>query len=84
MSVWIIKYEWMPNRWLCVWNRGGNALEFYDKAHAEFFLKEHPEAVYGHNYKIVERIYSKDTDVQMEYGTKRNTWEGMGDVCNAD
>ncbi len=79
MTVWIIKYEWLPNRWLCVWNKAGMALEFYDKAHAEHFLKEHPEAVYGHDYKIVSRTYSSDSEARMEYGTKKNIWEGISD-----
>ena len=44
MDFYYIVYEWMPNRWLGVWNKRGNCLEFYDKAHAEHFLQEHPEA----------------------------------------
>lgn len=74
-TVWIIKYEWMPNRWLAVWNKRGNCLEFYDKEHAEYFLQNHPEAVNGHDYKIVQRTYSPETADQMEYGNKSNIWE---------
>ena len=74
-TVWIIKYEWMPNRWFAVWNKRGNCLEFYDKAHAEYFLQEHPEAVSDHNYKIVPFTYSAENADQMEYGNRCNVWE---------
>ena len=74
-TVWIIKYEWMPNRWLGVWNKRGNCLEFYDKAHAEFFLQQHPESIHGHPFRITPRTYSVDDADQMEYGTKYNVWE---------
>jgi hypothetical protein len=74
-TVWIIKYEWMPNRWLGVWNKRGNCLEFYDKAHAEIFLQQHPESIHGHPFCITPRTYSVDDADQMEYGNKYNVWE---------
>lgn len=70
--VWIIKYEWMPNRKLCVYNKRGNNLEFYDKEHAEYFLRQHPEAVNGHPYEIVPVKFTEDS----EYGRTTNVWEG--------
>ena len=73
MKVYIIKYEWMEGRKLCVFNKRGNCLEVIDKEHAEYFLKNHPEAVYGHPYEIVEQIHT-DED-QMEYGRPTNVWE---------
>lgn len=79
MTVWIIKYEWRPGRWLCVWNKRGNALEFYDRAHAELFMKEHPEAVWGHKYGYFERHYNAGDEDMMEYGKKDNVWEGIPD-----
>ena len=78
MDFYYIVYEWMPNRWLGVWNKRGNCLEFYDKAHAEHFLQEHPEAVHGNKYEIRQRHYSADNDC-MEYGQKFNVWEGLPD-----
>ncbi len=77
MDVYYIVYEWMPNRWMGVWNKRGNCLEFYDKAHAEYFLQEHPEAVHGNKYEIRKRHY--DTDDCVEYGKECNVWEGLPD-----
>lgn len=73
MDVFYIVYEWLPGRWLGVWNKRGNCLEFYDEAHAEYFLREHPEAVNGHHYEIRKRHY--DTDDCVEYGRAENVWE---------
>lgn len=73
MKIYYIKYEWMQGRKLCVFNKRGNNLEFPDREHAEYFLKQHPEAVTG-PYEICEKEVT-DED-QLEYGRTTNVWEG--------
>lgn len=75
MEVFIIVYEWMPGKWLGVWNKRGNCLEFSDREHAEYFLKQHPEAVHGHKYEIRVRSYIDENC--LELGNKYNVWEGL-------
>lgn len=77
MDVWYIVYEWMPNRWMGVWNKNGNCLEFYSRENALHFLQQHPEAVRGEKYEIRKRHYNEDGC--MEYGKSFNVWEGLSD-----
>lgn len=74
MTVYYIVYDWIPGRKLAVYNKGGNTLEFIDKEHAEYFLKQHPEAVGNSEYEIRSRTVSDDE--QLELGLSCNKWEG--------
>jgi hypothetical protein len=76
MTVYIIKYTDFRGRKVCVYNKRGNALEFFDKEHAEYFMQQHPEATFEHPYEITARNYTADNEECMEYGNTKNIWEG--------
>lgn len=60
--------------WRPVWNKGGGELEFIDRDHAYYFLKQHPEAVGYHDWEIRAHIYSEHEDfMQLDKGW--NTWD---------
>lgn len=65
--------------WRAVYNKNGDTLEFIDREHAEYFLKEHPEAVGSHDYQIRPRIYQQwmIDENQQEYGRSGNEWDGF-------
>lgn len=65
--------------WRAVYNKNGDTLEFIDREHAEYFLKEHPEAVGSHDYQIRPRTYPQwmIDESQQEYGRSGNEWDGF-------
>lgn len=76
MTVYFIKYTDFRGCKVCVWNKRGNALEFYDKEHAEYFMQQHPNATYGHEYEIVSKTVD---DEYVEYGNSFNVWEHISE-----
>ena len=70
-------FEGYPHEfWQVVANKQHNRLQFPDKEHAEHFLKQHPEAVRGCPYKIVEDEADEDF---IDLGKNFNKWEGLED-----
>jgi len=65
--------------WRAVYNKNGDVLEFIDREHAEYFLKEHPEAVGSHDYQIRSHTYQQwmIDENQQEYGRSWNEWDGF-------